>query len=152
LSVGGLKLAVVGLPKPTDEFEMQLLKQIWTCPEIQLLGNLSDHELDRQVEKASVILYLSGSEGYGLPVLEGRAAGKPVVCLDTPINQYFQTKYGGLFLVPHKDGNYNQEDLSQAIIKALIEGAKRPTNLPVDEELWASDVFHAVFPEDGAPE
>ena len=143
--VGDLVLSVVGIPKPTDALEMQLFRQVRGYANVKLLGNLPDEDLAREMSKADVIVYLSGAEGYGLPIIEGLAAGKPVVCLDTPINNFFNRKYGGLFLVPHVNGRYRNTDLHEALISSQVEPFVRPTNLPVDEISWARNVFSNVF-------
>jgi glycosyltransferase involved in cell wall biosynthesis len=143
--VGDLVLSVVGIPKPTDALEMQLFRQVSGYANVKLLGNLPDEDLAREMSKADVIVYLSGAEGYGLPIIEGLAAGKPVVCLDTPINNFFNRKYGGLFLVPHVNGRYRNTDLHEALISSQVEPFVRPTNLPVDETSWARNVFSNVF-------
>lgn len=143
--VGDLVLSVVGIPKPTDALEMQLFRQVRGYANVKLLGNLTDEDLAREMSMADVIVYLSGAEGYGLPIIEGLAAGKPVVCLDTPINNFFNQKYGGLFLVPHVNGRYSSTDLHEALISSQVEPFERPTNLPVDEISWARNVFSNVF-------
>ena len=143
--VGDLVLAVVGIPKPTDAQEMQLFRKVREHPRVKLLGNLSDEDLAVEMSKAVVIVYLSGAEGYGLPIIEGLAAGKPVVCLNTPINNYFNQKYGGLILVPHVNGQYSQADLYEALLSSRTEPFVQPTNLPLDEVSWARDVFRHAF-------
>ena len=119
--MGKLVLNVVGIPNPTDALQVKLFRQIREFSNVNLVGNLSDEDLSAHISEASVVMYLSGAEGYGLPVIEGLAAGKPVVCLDTPINNYFQRKYGGLFLVPHIDGQYSEVNLFDALIRSQSE-------------------------------
>ena len=143
--MGNLVLAVVGVPKPTNPLEMSLFRQLKLLENVRLLGALSDQELWSEFSKAEVVVYLSAAEGYGLPVLEGLSAGKPVVCIDTPINRYFQVKYGGIFLIPHKLGNFSETDLASALGRAVNEKYSTPDNLPLHPSDWASAVFSDVF-------
>jgi glycosyltransferase involved in cell wall biosynthesis len=48
--------------------------------QVILTGYLSDEELQYLLERATVFLFLSNYEGFGLPVAEAMAAGVPVVC------------------------------------------------------------------------
>ncbi len=52
------------------------------APRTRLLGHVSDEELRRLLAGATAFLYPSLLEGFGLPVLEAMAAGKPVLTSD----------------------------------------------------------------------
>ncbi len=57
---------------------------------------------------ADVFCMCSNSEGFGLAMLEGMAAGLPIVCSNLPIyRDYFGSKDVGLFDVDNQDG-FNQ--------------------------------------------
>jgi glycosyltransferase involved in cell wall biosynthesis len=51
---------------------------------VQLLGRIPDHELAALYARATAVVVPSRWEGFGLPVLEGMAAGRPVICTDVP--------------------------------------------------------------------
>jgi len=51
-------------------------------PRARLLGHVPDAELKRLLAGATAFLYPSLLEGFGLPVLEAMAAGKPVLTSD----------------------------------------------------------------------
>jgi glycosyltransferase involved in cell wall biosynthesis len=53
-----------------------------TARRTQLLGHVPEPELRRLLAGASALLYPSLLEGFGLPVLEAMAAGKPVLTSD----------------------------------------------------------------------
>jgi glycosyltransferase involved in cell wall biosynthesis len=41
-------------------------------------------EVAKLYSKAGVVAFLGGAEGFGMPVLESMAAGRPCICLDAP--------------------------------------------------------------------
>jgi glycosyltransferase involved in cell wall biosynthesis len=52
--------------------------------QVQLLGRITDDELAVLYGRATAVVVPSRWEGFGLPVLEGMAAGTPVICTDVP--------------------------------------------------------------------
>lgn len=53
------------------------------CDDIILTGYVSSEDLSMLMEKALTMAYVSFYEGFGLPVLEGMAAGKAVISSNT---------------------------------------------------------------------
>jgi len=51
--------------------------------DIELLGRQTFNDLKELYEKAEALLYIPHFEGFGIPVLEGFAAGLPVICSNT---------------------------------------------------------------------
>lgn len=51
------------------------------------LGVLPKEDVFRLLQSAVALLFTSRYEGFGFPLLEGMAAGCPVLALDTPINR-----------------------------------------------------------------
>jgi glycosyltransferase involved in cell wall biosynthesis len=75
------ELLLVLAGKPGWEFE-GVLEMVGTSnfrDRIRLLGFISDFEKRHLLVRCSVLVYPSLYEGFGLPVLEGMAAGAPVI-------------------------------------------------------------------------
>lgn len=53
-------------------------------PGIEMAGALADDRVDELLARAGVLISPSSHEGFGIPVLEGLAAGLPVVAADCP--------------------------------------------------------------------
>lgn len=60
-----------------------LARQIYQDPAVFSLGYVSDNELSALYRGATALVVPSLHEGFGLPVLEGFAAGIPVICSST---------------------------------------------------------------------
>jgi len=68
---------------------------------VRVLGRLSDADLAVVLGRAAVLLVPSRSEGFGLPVAEGLAAGVPVVVSDAPA--LVEVAGGTAEVVPRED-------------------------------------------------
>lgn len=53
-------------------------------PDVRLLGHVPDADLAVLLDRAAALVMPSYDEGFGLPLLEGMAAGTPVLTSDTP--------------------------------------------------------------------
>lgn len=85
-------------------------------------------------------LYLSWSEGFGLPILESLAQGIPVIASDIPPHRAHLT-YGGITLTPADDPQELCELLTE-MSTADVDSSQRadPINqhaLPADSRRWA---------------
>jgi glycosyltransferase involved in cell wall biosynthesis len=110
---------------------------------VQLLGRIPDHELAALYARATAVVVPSRWEGFGLPVLEGMAAGTPVICTDVPALR----EVGGnaVITVPVADATA----LAQALAKLSgdaqfredlgVRGIRRAANFSWDRsarQLW----------------
>ncbi len=76
---GGVDLLVAGGRGWLDEETLALAA---ARPEVKLLGRVGEEELRHLVAGADGVVYPSLFEGFGLPVLEAMAAGRPVLTSD----------------------------------------------------------------------
>ena len=68
------------------EFETRFFTMLPpACGRIRLRSWVSDEDLDDLYAKASVFVFLSEYEGFGLTPVEALSAGLPIVVLDTTV-------------------------------------------------------------------
>jgi glycosyltransferase involved in cell wall biosynthesis len=86
---------------------------------VRFLGRIPDDELAVLYTRATAVIVPSRWEGFGLPVLEGMAAGTPVICTDVPALQ----EVGGdaVMSVPVGDATA----LAQAVVKLSTDAQLR---------------------------
>lgn len=79
-SVPSSRLVLVGLSGAKKRFEYQLLAQRLAIQDrVSFEGFVSDDDLTRLYRRATVLLYPSLYEGFGMPIVEAMAEGLPVV-------------------------------------------------------------------------
>jgi glycosyltransferase involved in cell wall biosynthesis len=82
----GLPLLIVGSSSAADDLALAKLADEAGLAEgrVRSVGHLSDEDLSVALERASVFVFPSLSEGFGLPMLEAFHFGTPVVHSDAP--------------------------------------------------------------------
>jgi glycosyltransferase involved in cell wall biosynthesis len=85
-AVPGARLVIAGSDRsyPPVDFA-RLAAETGIGGQIELRSFVSEAELDALYAQASVFVFLSEYEGFGLTPLEALSAGVPVVVLDTPV-------------------------------------------------------------------
>jgi len=100
--------------------------------DLECLADLSDNEMQDQYSKADVIAYCSTYEGFGLPIIEAQAVGKPAVTSD--LSPMKETAGDGAYLVDPFDVEsiragilsvINDEPRRLKIVEAGFKNAKR---------------------------
>jgi len=88
---------------------------------VKLLGHVDDLQLARLYQSASVFLFPSLEEGFGIPILEAMAGGVPVVTS----NVSSMPEVGGdaaLYVNPH-----DPADIAGKVVRAVEDSALRAT-------------------------
>ncbi|MEM8948544.1 MAG: glycosyltransferase family 1 protein [Pseudomonadota bacterium] len=75
-------LTIVGEPDPRYPGVGQAIQRLGLQEHVTITGHVDDETLARHYREASVFLFLSRYEGFGLPPLEAMARGVPVVASD----------------------------------------------------------------------
>jgi glycosyltransferase involved in cell wall biosynthesis len=75
-------LAIVGEPDPRYPEPEQAIRRLGLEDSVTITGHVDETTLGSLYRDASVFLFLSRYEGFGLPPLEAMAAGVPVVSSD----------------------------------------------------------------------
>lgn len=73
-----VRLRLVGPVRPPGERHLAQMRSL-LGEALEVVGAVSEEQLAREYAAASVLAYPSLHEGFGLPLLEGMAAGVPVV-------------------------------------------------------------------------
>ncbi len=78
-------LAVVG--KALRKNELNLLQKYGISSNVKVLSGVSDENLAQLYSKAAVFVYPSLYEGFGIPLLEAKQCGCPVIASDIPTSR-----------------------------------------------------------------
>jgi len=142
----GYEFDVVGGVNPFRDDEVSLLRRVATFTAFHLKGQVMDSDLANMLSEASVVLYLSAAEGFGLPVVEAARFGCSVVAADTPINHELSRRFGNLFLIPLSGEQIDFNQIGPTLKKAISNADKpRPQNPSKDESprAWAAKVLNS---------
>ncbi len=75
-----LMLVCTGAPGPRQEFLKQSAQRMGLGDRIMFPGFLADEEYAALMHQCLAVIYPSLYEGFGMPVIEAQALGKPVAC------------------------------------------------------------------------
>jgi glycosyltransferase involved in cell wall biosynthesis len=142
------EILVLGAPWPEQGPETwSTARRVLSLPHIfKVLGTVDDSKLRDIMGGCKAVLYLSHAEGFGLPILESLAFGKPVLTQNTKTNAELASKYGGVwheFDFSNDIGRRTLESVAHSDNPweslGLIEGLGRELSGSVEE--WAT-VIH----------
>jgi len=95
----------------------QLVEQGHVADHLHLLGNVGEAEKIELLNGADVVVAPSRYEGFGIPIIEAMAAGRPIITTDIPAgNELVENEQNGL-LVPYAD----HAALAEAIIRVVSD-------------------------------
>lgn len=111
-----------------------------------IVQDLDDQELRQFYEKASAVVFPSLAEGFGLPVIEARAFGKPVIVntLEPMLSLSFEDT-GVIAVQP------NQQSWANAIEQILVSPIKTESLKNIDSkhsailDMWCNDLLKIVL-------
>lgn len=109
------RLVIAGLAGPHHQSLIKMVSDLELGKEVVFTGHVSDELLPALYGAASVFVYPSLYEGFGLPVLEAMACNTPVVASNTTSLPEVVGD-AGLLIEP-----YNVEDISEGIYKVLTD-------------------------------
>jgi glycosyltransferase involved in cell wall biosynthesis len=107
------------LTGPVNEVLLILARKLGVASFIQFLGPLSAEELARTYKGAFGVVFVSLYEGFGLPILEGMAAGVPV--LTSSVSALPEIAGGAALTVDP----YSVADITKGLESLTTEGALR---------------------------
>jgi glycosyltransferase involved in cell wall biosynthesis len=114
----------VGGPSPTSgPFAQRLGDLLRGGRPVEWLTEASDEDLDRHYRRATASVYLSGTEGFGLPVVESVARGTPCIASDRHAVGEVAREFGGCLTVDPGD----PETWSRALTTFLDHPHQRTT-------------------------
>ncbi|HAB99921.1 MAG TPA: glycosyltransferase family 1 protein [Parachlamydiales bacterium] len=116
------RLIIAGKKGGLRSFDREIEKQIEQSPlkkQIELLGEVSDSQLQTLYASASALIFPSLYEGFGLPPLEAMASGCPVIASNAAsIPEVCQD--AALYFPPR-----SPEDLAEKMQQALFDSSLR---------------------------
>jgi len=76
------RLVLVGMKTATYEKLLKLINSLGLADVVEFTGRISDQALVKLYQTASVMIFPSFYEGFGLPILEAMACGCPLIASD----------------------------------------------------------------------
>jgi len=121
LKKGGLehRLVIAGLPGRNHRSILNMIKALELEESVVFTEYVSDKELLALYSTASVLVYPSLYEGFGLPVLEAMACGTPVAASNTTSLPEVVGEAGRLF------NPYDPEEIAEAVYQLIKDTALR---------------------------
>lgn len=115
------RLVIAGADRSYPPLDLAgLAKEAGVGSRVEIRDYVSESELDALYARASVFVFLSEYEGFGLTPLEALSAGVPIVVLDTPIAREV---YGDAAWYVPRDGDVR--GATQAIRTLMEDPASR---------------------------
>lgn len=105
---------------------------------VKILSGLSDQEVRCAYKLCSLFVFPSAYEGFGIPILEAMAAGRPMVLSDIPVFREITQDSGVYF--PHD----NVESMAHAIEDVLSSSSERKRLVEYGNARVQAFSFHSL--------
>lgn len=105
-------------------------------------GNLHESELDWLYDESSVVLFVSDSEGLGLPILEAVGSNSRVVC--SPLDVFREISTDALYYCDQKDEASIAEALGRAVKTNLTKNQQEEYKRIVQYYSWEETAKRAT--------
>jgi glycosyltransferase involved in cell wall biosynthesis len=120
---GEYRLIIIG-NGPYKGKLLQLLERLHISDRVQILSGLSNEEVYRWYRTCDLVLNLSSQESFGQTVIEGLAAGKPVIVNNQMALAEWPTKFGQVYSVEAR--TLPAEKLAEQINRACNSKVETP--------------------------
>ena len=107
----------------------------------ELGGNLELRVVSELYSVADALLFTSGQEGFGLPILEAGIRRLPVVLSDIPIFREVAASDASFL-----DGNESADKMAEVVLRALDNNASRLYRRVLREYRWDAIVDRKIIP------
>lgn len=105
---------------------------------VTILSGLSDLEVRAAYQLCSLFVFPSLYEGFGIPILEGMAANRPMVLSDIPVFREI-TQDQGVYFAPN-----DVESMASAIEKGVFSNSERTRLVKYGKERVQAFNFHGL--------
>ena len=112
---------------------------------VRVLGRISDDELRREMNTASIHICPSRAEGWGHYITEGLSTGALVVTTNaSPMNEHVHPDWGVL-VQPTRLGKHGMVCAYDVSARVLGEGVRQAVNVTAPTRKWMSEKARAHF-------
>jgi glycosyltransferase involved in cell wall biosynthesis len=94
---------------------LQLIEELHLADKVQILSGLSNEEVYRWYKTCDCVINLSSQEAFGVTVIEGLAAGKPIIVNNKMALAEQAAKLGGVYAVEAETLSFSQ--LAEQIVR-----------------------------------
>jgi len=136
------KLLIVGEKK---NWKTNIEKLVSDDTNIQIVNQVSDHELKQLYGRMDALFYPSLHEGFGLPIVEAASHGKPIITSDRSATKEIAPPWA--LLINPEDEHYDQvaKKIANYLEESLIIEPKNYSFLQLTWQEIARDIFEPAL-------
>jgi glycosyltransferase involved in cell wall biosynthesis len=144
------RVIIVGKPPlVTNRNQLAMAQRIVRNRHIfSLVSGISDDQLAELICGALATIYVSGAEGYGLPITESLATGTPVIASRTDVNAHLNKLYGGVLMTFDMTPATMEEirKLHNPAYRNSVVNSIRSSKIPRNVTRWSERVTRGIEP------